>query len=105
MSKCFAKKDNEFDLYSESENEDDDILEEFSWAGQTRIRTSSLVNREIFQSEGRLTRVEMEDTDEILDVDGDDEYYGDEQYLFHSFFFIDLFIYFYYFFWVNIDQE
>ena len=100
LSKCFAKKDNEFDLYSESENEDDDIVEEFSWAGQTRIRTSSLVNREIFQSEGRLTRVEMEDTDEILDVDGDDEYYGDEQYLFHSFFFslIYLFIYFYYFF-------
>ena len=86
LSKCFAKKDHEFSLYSESENEDDDIVEEFSWAGQTWIRTSSLVNREAFQSEGRLTKVEMEDTDEILDVDGDDEYYGDEQYPFHSFF-------------------
>ena len=86
LSKCFAKKDHEFNLYSESENEDDDIVEEFSWAGQTWIRASSLVNREAFQNEERLTRVEMEDTDEILDVDGDDEYYGDEQYPFHSVF-------------------
>jgi len=80
LSKCFAKKSYELDLFSSSD-EEEDTVEEFSWAGQTRVRASSMLDSEYFQQEGRMTRLQMEDGDEELDVDGDQgETFGHQQF-------------------------
>lgn len=79
LAKCFAKRDYEYNLYSSSDEEEEGTVEEFSWAGQTWIRTSSLVDSDLLRREGRLMRMEMEDGDEELDVDGGD-WFGEQQY-------------------------
>lgn len=83
LSKCFAKHDYQFEVYSSDEGEDEEeTVEEFSWAGQTWLRASSLQETSTFE-EGRLTRLIMEDGDEDLDIDGDTEtQFGKQQYLF-----------------------
>uniref|UniRef100_T2MCG5 E3 ubiquitin-protein ligase RNF220 n=1 Tax=Hydra vulgaris TaxID=6087 RepID=T2MCG5_HYDVU len=82
LSKCLSQKKNEFNIYISSDDEQDEVVEEFSWAGQTWIRTSSLVDSEFLRREGKLMRLEMEDGDEELDVDGDtlEENFGTSQF-------------------------
>ena len=85
LAKCFAKTEYEYELYSSSEDEDDGTVEEFSWAGQTWLRASSLLDTDYLRREGKLMRLEMDDGDEELDVDGDNnEVFGKQQYLFDA---------------------
>ncbi|XP_064476837.1 E3 ubiquitin-protein ligase RNF220-like [Ornithodoros turicata] len=68
-------------LRNSEESGDNGTFEEYEWAGQTRIRATSMLEGG-FQAAGLITRTqEDEDVDVELDVDGDDsETYGGPQY-------------------------
>ena len=81
LSKCFAKHDYQFELFSGSEedlDDDEDTGEQADWMDNAH-----------FRREGNLTRLVMEDdTDDVeLDIDGDDENveFGRQQYPFSIF--------------------
>ena len=82
LSKCFAKHDYQFELFSSSEEEDvdDDDGESGEQAGV------DWMDNAYFRREGNLTRLVMEDdTDDVeLDIDGDNEdvEFGRQQYPF-----------------------
>lgn len=83
LSKCFAKHNYQFELYSSDDESDEETVEEFTWAGQTWIRAASFMEDSSLGQEGRLTRLVMDDGDEELDIDGDTEtQFGQQQYLF-----------------------
>jgi hypothetical protein len=76
LAKCFAKHDYQFELYSSSEEEENEE-DEITWG-------PSVLDSEHYRREGRLTRLVMEDGDEELDIDGEEEFtqFGKQQYLF-----------------------
>lgn len=80
LSKCFAKHDYQFELFSSSEEEDNDEDNE-SPGGDW-------MDNAYFRREGNLTRLVMEDdADDVeLDIDGDNEdtEFGRQQYLFFT---------------------
>lgn len=84
LSKCFAKHDYQFELFSSSEDEDEAEEEE------EVVQHSGWMDNAYFRREGNLTRLVMEDADDDveLDIDGDDESqeFGRQQYLFFQLF-------------------
>lgn len=79
------------DTDDDSDEEDDSIdicaadtaVEEYEWAGQTRIRASSLLAAGSYASLGLVpSTTTTGDTEEFLNVDGDDtQVYGPAQYI------------------------
>lgn len=85
VEKCLRKSENRNngDLTDDDDDSIDIEGEEYEWAGQTRIRTSSLIEGG-YASLGIGTSVNTSrvtsDEDEDLNVDGDDDVYGPPQY-------------------------
>ena len=85
IARCLAWKDGCCDVYSSEEEDNDCDFEEYTWAGQTRIRTVTLLEENFDSYEGKTMKIVMDDGDEELDVDGEADY-GAQQYLFSCLF-------------------
>eukprot|EP00794_Sanderia_malayensis_P007995 gene7995-8854_t len=71
INRCLNKKVcGETDEIAVSEEES---IEEYTWAGQTRIRATSLLEGGLVSCEGDAVKVQMTNEDEELDIDGDSQ--------------------------------
>jgi len=75
LSKCFAKHDYQFEVFSSSDEEPDDEEEDVDLG-------ENWMDNAHFRREGNLTRLVMEDDDGDLDIDGDEEnaQFGKQQF-------------------------
>ncbi|TPX58076.1 hypothetical protein PhCBS80983_g03376 [Powellomyces hirtus] len=63
------------------ESNDPEAWEEYSWAGQTRVRASAMLEGGYAASGFTVRKKTDEDTDEEIDIDDDDtEEFGEQQY-------------------------
>eukprot|EP00112_Aurelia_sp_Birch-Aquarium-sp1_P006984 Seg1762.10 transcript_id=Seg1762.10/GoldUCD/mRNA.D3Y31 product="E3 ubiquitin-protein ligase Rnf220" protein_id=Seg1762.10/GoldUCD/D3Y31 len=75
---CLKKKDGDADSEEESDGES---LEEYTWAGQTRVRVTSLLEPGLYVCDGDPIKLQMTNEDEELDIDGDEQVqFGEPQY-------------------------
>lgn len=73
---CLKKQENS----SESDDDEIDVGESYSWCGQTRIRATTLIEGSL-SSTGIGTSVTREDEEAEVNIDGDDaQVYGEAQY-------------------------
>lgn len=67
VHRCLMKQEGELGL----EDSDEESIEEYTWAGQTRIRATSLFEGGPSACGGDPMRLQMTNEDEELDIDGD----------------------------------
>lgn len=78
IESCLRKKETESD--DENVDVEDEFYEEYEWAGQTRIRATTLLHGR-FSASGYQVGKHEDDDDQDLNVDGDDTVtYGQAQY-------------------------
>ncbi|XP_023219471.1 E3 ubiquitin-protein ligase RNF220-like isoform X2 [Centruroides sculpturatus] len=79
IESCLRKKETESD--EENVDVEDEFYEEYEWAGQTRIRATSLLHGRFSASGYQVGKHDDDDDDQDLNVDGDDTVtYGQAQY-------------------------
>lgn len=74
---CLRKSEQNNSSDQDDENIDIESFEEYEWAGQSRVRTTTLLQGGV-SSLGQT--IQVVDEDEDLNVDGDGEIYGSPQY-------------------------
>jgi hypothetical protein len=70
---------------SDDDDDEIDVGETYSWCGQTRIRATSLIEGNLSSAGiGTCITKSNENEDELVNIDGDDETYGQNQYSEHD---------------------
>lgn len=78
VQKCLKKKEGDLDTDEES---DDESLDEYTWAGETRIRASSMLEPGLYACDGDPIKLQTTNEDEELDIEFDEqEVFGQPQY-------------------------
>lgn len=76
---CLKKQDNR--SISDESDDEIDVGETYSWCGQTRIRATSLLEGNLSTAGiGTCISKSNENEDELVNIDGDDDTYGQNQY-------------------------
>ena len=77
---CLKKQENR--SISDESDDEIDVGETYSWCGQTRIRATSLIEGNLSTSGIGTTCMSKsnENEDELVNIDGDDDTYGQNQY-------------------------
>lgn len=77
---CLKKQENR-SISDESDDDEIDVGETYSWCGQTRIRATSLIEGNLSTAGiGTCISKSNENEDELVNIDGDDYTYGQNQY-------------------------
>lgn len=77
---CLKKQENR-SISDESDDDEIDVGETYSWCGQTRIRATSLIEGNLSTAGiGTCISKSNENEDELVNIDGDDDTYGQNQY-------------------------
>ncbi len=74
---CLRKQENRT---SDESDDEIDVGETYSWCGQTRIRATSLVEGSLSSAGIGSCLKSSENEDELVNIDGDDDTYGQTQY-------------------------
>eukprot|EP00795_Rhopilema_esculentum_P004842 gene4843-21169_t len=75
---CLKKKEGDLESDEESGSES---LDEYTWAGQTRIRATSLLEPGVYACDGEPIKLETTNEDEELDIESDGQTaFGEAQY-------------------------
>lgn len=78
VDNCLKRQENR--TTSDESDDEIDVGETYSWCGQTRIRATTLIEGSLSSAGIGTTCIKNENEDELVNIDGDDDTYGQSQY-------------------------
>lgn len=79
VESCIRKQENR--TTSDESDDEIDVGETYSWCGQTRVRATTLIDGSLSSAGiGTCISKSNENEDELVNIDGDDDTYGQSQY-------------------------